>query len=72
MYINNSINIIIMDEHIIEAHEDYGQFIEIDIESLEVVYKPSVRTGQSINEYKPSIIYYIYVLFMCFLKKNYA
>ena len=51
-----------MDENIIDVYEDYGQFVEIDIESLEVIYKKLPLSSQLVNEYnKPSI----YVLYIC-------
>jgi|TARA_B100001175_G_C19511460_1_gene644185 hypothetical protein len=55
-----------MEQHIIDIREDYGQFIEIDIESLEVIR----RVPKKVNEYmKPSLIHSIYTIVMFVLKQ---
>ena len=62
-----------MEQHVIDIREDYGQFIELDsqfierdIESLEVIQKEPKK----VNEYmKPSLIHSIYTVVMFVLKQ---
>ena len=61
-----------MNEHIIDVYEDYGQFVELDIESQELIYNKPIPNPNSFltNELKPpSLIRSIYVIFMCIIKK---
>ena len=61
-----------MDEHIIDIH-DYGQFVELDIESQELINNkpipPSPNTSLMNELNRPSFIRSIYLIFMCIMKQ---